>query len=186
MRADGLESFRSFPPILGRAPRVLVLGSMPSPASIAAGGYYGHPRNLFWPIMGELFGAGPELPYGERVRRLQRAGVAVWDVAHRCLRRKSADSSIAEVEPNDVPGLLARRRTIRALFFNGRTPAALFERLILPELGPRARALPRTVLPSTSPANASIPPAEKLRRWRALRDAVAAPHEREGPPAPRS
>ena len=62
---------------------VLVLGSMPGAASLARTEYYGHPRNAFWPIMGALFGAGPELPYAERTARLTAAGVQcelhLWD-----------------------------------------------------------------------------------------------------------
>ena len=60
---------RGFAPLVGRQPRLLILGSMPSEASIAAGEYYGLPRNAFWNIMGELYGAGRELDYAERRSR---------------------------------------------------------------------------------------------------------------------
>jgi hypothetical protein len=52
-----------FAPIEDTAAIVLVLGSMPGKASLAAGEYYAHPRNAFWTIMGELVGAHPDLPY---------------------------------------------------------------------------------------------------------------------------
>ena len=52
---------------------------MPGELSLKAGQYYAHPRNAFWRIMGELFGAAPSLPYQERVAILQSVGVALWD-----------------------------------------------------------------------------------------------------------
>ncbi|HRE16124.1 MAG TPA: DNA-deoxyinosine glycosylase, partial [Rhodocyclaceae bacterium] len=61
---------RSFPPLADAQARVLILGSMPGQASLSATQYYAHPRNAFWPIMGALVDAGPELPYPRRVERL--------------------------------------------------------------------------------------------------------------------
>ena len=58
---------QSFPPIVSQQSKLLILGSMPGEASLKAGQYYAHPRNAFWHIMGVLFGAGPSLPYQERV-----------------------------------------------------------------------------------------------------------------------
>ena len=66
-----MSRIKSFPPIVSDNSKVLILGSMPGEASLKAGQYYAHPRNVFWCIMGELFGAGPSLPYQERAARLQ-------------------------------------------------------------------------------------------------------------------
>ena len=159
------EPVTGFPPIEGAGARVLILGSMPSVESLRRTQYYGHPRNHFWPIMGELFGAGPDLPYAERVGKLTASGIAVWDVAHRCLRHASADASMADIEPNDIGGLLARQPDIRAVFCNGRKAEHLFARHIeLPDPG-RVRV---GYLPSTSPAHASRSLSAKLRAWRAV------------------
>ena len=99
----GLRLLRAFRRSRRRLARVLVLGSMPSVASLAKQEYYGHPRNAFWPIMGRLFGAGPELPYDQRKAVLCERGVAVWDVLKTCRRAGSLDTSIRvdSETPND-------------------------------------------------------------------------------------
>lgn len=162
---------RSFPPIAGADAVILILGSMPGAASLAAGQYYAHPRNAFWPIMGELVGARPALPYGERLAALKTARVAVWDVLRSCVRHGSLDARIETdtLAVNDFARFLRRHPGIAAVFFNGATAETLFRRHVLPDLpaGVAAR-LQCTRLPSTSPANASWSPLRKLSAWRAI------------------
>lgn len=157
----------SFPPISRRDARVLILGTMPSPASLAARQFYGHRQNAFWRIMGELFDAGRELPYTERTRRLKSRRVAVWDVLQQCERQGSLDSNIlvASEVANDFEGFFVRHRHVRAIFFNGARAEASFNRLVLPQLGSRLEAIPRERLPSTSPANATFTFDQKLAAW---------------------
>jgi double-stranded uracil-DNA glycosylase len=163
----------SFPPQVGAGCRVLVLGTAPSQRSLEMQQSYAHPQNLFWPFMGELYDAGPELPYDERIARLHRRGVGIWDVLESCERPGSLDSAIrvdSEV-PNDIPALLERHPTICALAVNGAKALQVFRRRIEPAIAPARRdGLLLLALPSTSPANASIPRARKLERWRAMLD----------------
>ena len=148
---------------------MLVLGTVPSIASLAMRQSYAHPHNLFWPFMGELYDAGPELSYAERVARLHARGVGIWDVLERCERRGSLDGDIvvASEVANDIPGLLVRHPTIAAVALNGAKALQVFERRIAPRVDP-TRPLEVLALPSTSPANASIPRARKLERWREM------------------
>lgn len=158
----------TFGPVASPQARVLVLGSMPGVASLAAGEYYAHPRNQFWPIMGALVGAGLELPYRKRIARLRTAGIALWDVVGECERPGSLDADIRRgtVKPNDLAGLLCRCPRIRAIFCNGQTAARLLKPL-LPSLRAAAqREFLVETLPSTSPAHAGMAITEKLRRWR--------------------
>ncbi|RMH01471.1 MAG: DNA-deoxyinosine glycosylase [Planctomycetota bacterium] len=166
MRVEG------FPPIEAPGARLLILGSMPSPASLAAGQYYGHPRNAFWWIMGELFGAGPELPYQERCRRLTAAGVAVWDSLRACVRPGSLDQAIepASEVANDFAALFERQPGIRRILFNGARAEQAFRRHSLPALARLPRPPVMRRLPSTSPAMAALRREEKLARWRAALD----------------
>lgn len=160
----------SFPPIAARDATVLILGSMPGKASLLANQYYAHPRNAFWPIMGELYGAGPDAPYARRVQVLKRAGVAVWDVLASCARAGSLDSDIDEdsIVPNDFVSFFRTHRRIDSVYFNGAKAEASFRRHVLPGLATTRLRMRR--LPSTSPANASWSHARKLQAWRRVRD----------------
>jgi len=165
-----------FAPIADARARVLVLGSMPSAASLAAGQYYAHPRNLFWPIAGELLGFDPALDYAARCDALRRHGVALWDVLASCTRPGSLDSAIVEssIVANDFAEFLAGHSRIRAIFFNGAKAEQAFARYARGAIEARLEGVRLTRLPSTSPANASIPLARKRAAWRAILDTEAA------------
>lgn len=160
---------QSFPYSADQHARVLILGSMPGEESLKQQQYYAHPRNLFWDIMGDLFGAGRDLPYETRLEKLRAQGIALWDVAHSCRRKGSLDSNMTDVAANDLQRLFAAAPQIHTVFFNGQTAAALFRKLVL--LNPD-RELQMITLPSTSPANASIQPAKKKAAWRKVQTAL--------------
>lgn len=159
-----------FPSVARTDARILILGSMPSAVSLAAVQYYAHPRNAFWPLMGELLGFDAALPYAGRLQQLQEHGVALWDVVHRCQRPGSLDASIRpdSVEANDFPAFFREHAHIRAVYFNGGTAARLYRRHVLPALDARWRGLPGRTLPSTSPAHAARTFAEKRAVWRCI------------------
>ena len=156
----------SFAPIAAPDATLLILGSMPGKASLLANQYYAHPRNAFWPIMGKLFGAGPDLHYARRVRVLRHAGVAVWYVLASCTRGSSLDSDIDEesIVANDFVSFFRAHPRIERVFFNGAKAGASFRRHVLPRLAATTLRFER--LPSSSPANASWSRARKLRAWR--------------------
>lgn len=163
----------SFPPQIAAGCRLLLLGTAPSVRSLAMQQSYAHPQNLFWPLMGEMFDAGPELDYAERIARLQARGIGIWDVLQYCERPGSLDSSIVRSSeiPNDIPGLLESHPGIVAIALNGGRAQQSFRRLVLPALeGHQAERIVLLDLPSTSPANASMTRAEKRKRWRVLLD----------------
>jgi hypoxanthine-DNA glycosylase len=165
-----LTPSRGFPPIAGPDARVLILGSLPGQASLAAGQYYAQPRNAFWRIMGELFDAGPAVPYALRARRLIEQRVALWDVCEAAHRPGSLDAAIdlSSVVVNDFARFFREHREIVAVFTNGGTATRFYRRLVLPQIGPAAMALPVYPLPSTSPAHAAMRFEQKLERWRGI------------------
>jgi hypoxanthine-DNA glycosylase len=159
---------QSFAPVEDGNARVLVLGSMPGKASLAAGQYYAHPRNLFWPIMGKMLGFHPDVAYQERLAALKANRIALWDVLASCERVTSLDAGIVGDSEmvNDFETFFNEHRRISDVFFNGRKAEQTFLKKVKPFLKPRRLAL--HLLPSTSPAHAAISYQEKLDAWRKI------------------
>lgn len=159
-----------FPPIVGESPRILVLGSMPSEASIAAGEYYAHRANRFWPLMARLFPeAADDLTSSDYVRRtaaLRRVGVALWDTIGTCEREGSSDSRIRRAEPNDLAKFLRECPSLTHVILNGRKSEAVWRRHAEAEVLLQRPDLIVRVCPSTSPANAALRLDDLVAAWR--------------------
>jgi hypoxanthine-DNA glycosylase len=156
-----------FPPLLGESPRLLILGSLPGQASLAAQQYYAMPRNAFWTVISAYTGVAATAPYTDRCAALIRIGIAVWDVCASAQRSGSLDAHIwrRSVRANPIGHFLAEQPSIRALLFNGQTAAQLYTRHIRPSLSGALAALPQYVLPSTSPAHAAVSVTAKSATW---------------------
>jgi len=157
-----------FAAVAEESARILILGSMPGRRSLDEQQYYAHPRNAFWPIIGELFGFDAQLPYIERLELLKRNHVALWDVAQHCIRPGSLDANISEAEANDFGAFLSSHPQIRAIYFNGRKAEELFRKLVLPGLADKHANIERHTLPSTSPAHAAVSIKRKLEAWKSI------------------
>lgn len=159
-----------FAPIENADITTLILGSLPSRRSIAERQYYAHPRNAFWRIMGELVGAGLDLPYAARTARLLGAGIGVWDVLRSSVRPGSMDADIdlRSATANDFASFLEAHASIRRICFNGRTAASLFRRFDCMPVSGALAEIERVTLPSTSAAFAAMPFDEKVSRWSIL------------------
>lgn len=135
-----------FAPIGKTDARVLIVGSMPGAASLAAGEYYAHPQNAFWRILFGFFGRPLPRDYEEKTRLIGENGLALWDTVQSCSREGSLDGNMRGIRPNDFEAFFAAYPQIRAVLCNGKTAYDLF-------LGVYKRE-DKTVLrmPSTSPA----------------------------------
>lgn len=157
-----MATVSSFPPLVGKNPRVLILGSMPGVKSLQAAQYYAHPQNAFWPILGTYCGFAADLPYAQRVQAVCDRGIAVWDVLQSCERAGSLDMAIVSTteRPNDLAGFCAAFPTLRGILCNGTKAATTLARCRSSLLA----AFEVVALPSTSPAH-TLARAEKARRW---------------------
>lgn len=152
----------AFPPVARADARVLILGSMPSAASLQQGFYYGHPRNAFWPILADVFGARVPQTIPEKIALLEAHRIALWDALESCEREGSLDSAIRAPRANDFEGLFARCPGIDRILFNGGAAKTLFTRHAARYLEGRTWLR----LPSTSPAH-TLSYERKLAQWRA-------------------
>ena len=130
--------------------------------------YYAHRRNAFWPIMGDLIGAVPALPYESRIQILKSASIALWDVLASCTRDSSLDSDIdaASASANDFESFFSTHPNITRVFFNGSMAEKSFHTLVRGTV--ESKLLHYQRLPSTSPANASMLYKQKLNAWQVI------------------
>ena len=147
-------------PVIAPDTRILILGSFPGAASLAAQQYYAHPRNQFWKLVGALVGEDLySLPYADRLPRLLAHRFGLWDVLAACEREGSLDSAIRHASPNDFAEFHTRFPMLRRVCFNGKTSGKF-----APVVG--AAGYATLVLPSSSAANAILSFDQKLCLWR--------------------
>ena len=109
----------------------------------------------------------PALPYEDRIALLRGAGFGLWDVIASARRRGSLDTSIRDAAHAPLADLVSGLPALRAVAFNGATSARIGRK----QLGNAPVAL--IDLPSSSPAYAAMPFANKRRHWLNLRQFLA-------------
>lgn len=149
-------------PVIDSRIRILILGSFPGAASLAAQQYYAHPRNGFWRLVSALADEDlASLPYADRLPRLLAHRIGLWDVLGACEREGSLDSAIRRPAANDFERLHHLCPALETVGFNGQASGKF-----APQFA--AAGYRTVVLPSSSPAHAGMKFEEKLERWREL------------------
>jgi TDG/mug DNA glycosylase family protein len=167
---------RGLPPVIARDTRVLILGSFPGEASLAAKQYYAHPRNHFWPLIGAILGIPiAAMPYRRRLSTLRECGIGLWDVIVACERHGSLDGAIRNAEHGEIERVRRVAPRLELVCFNGKTAARAAPAW-------REAGYATLVLPSSSPAY-TRPFAEKLAAWNTILGALAdgGPDSRQNP-----
>ena len=158
------ERKSGIPPIIAPDARLLILGSLPGDASLAAARYYAHPRNLFWRLLGGVLGCElAAMNYDARLAALARAQIGLWDVIASAQRPGSLDTAMRAIEANPLAECCERLPHLRAVAFNGASAAKIGRRALS---GQTRLAL--IDLPSSSPAHAAMSAADKAARWAQL------------------
>ncbi|POB00503.1 DNA-deoxyinosine glycosylase [Chromobacterium sinusclupearum] len=160
---------RCFAPVVNSHTRLLILGSLPGDASLAAGQYYAYPHNKFWELLGAVIRVDLRaLPYPARLESLLAHGVGLWDVIAQAERKGSLDAAIRNQKHNALLDLLGGLPALRAVAFNGGTAAKIGRR----QLKSCGDDLLLIDLPSSSPAH-TLPLEAKAQAWSVLREALA-------------
>src|SRR5208282_677908 len=153
---------RGFAPVVDANIEILLLGSFPSTASLGKRQYYAHPQNQFWRLVGAVIEEPlSEMDYKQRLQTLLKHHIGLWDVIGACRRYGSLDSNIRDPKHNDFARVTRVARKLRYICFNGKTAgkhAPSFEKWGYRTL----------VLPSSSPAHATLRFEEKLKEWRKI------------------
>ena len=150
-----------FPPVADENARVLILGSLPSEASRAAGFYYMNPRNRFWSMMTALLGEEfTAMNATEKAAALTRHRIALSDVISSCEIHRSSDASIKAALRNEDITAIFHQADIKKVLLNGGKAHSLFLKYF-PEYKDLAH-----LMPSTSPANARLSLADLIATWK--------------------
>ena len=151
------------PPLYDSESQILILGSFPSVKSREGQFFYHHPQNRFWKVLAAVWDEPIPGTIEEKTAFLHSHHIALWDVIGSCEIAGSSDSSIRQVEPNDLSPILAGAK-IRRIFCNGSTSLQYYKRYTEARIG-----MPATQLPSTSPANAAWSLEKLTKAWAVIR-----------------
>ena len=157
------------PDVLAPGLRVVFCGINPGRWSATAGAHFANPRNDFWRLLHDA-GFTPRLLAPREQHELPSFGLGVTNAALRTTRG-SGDLRRADFQDAEerLERIAADLRPRWIAFVGKEAYRGTFRDR--PELGEQERRLGETrlfVLPSTSPANAAVPYAERLRRFREL------------------
>ena len=167
--AEAVSDVSAVPDVLAPDLDCVFCGINPGRVSAAARAHFANPRNDFWRLLHDA-GFTPRLYDPSEQFELLPLGYGVTNAAYR------TTPGSGDLRRGDFDGgrlvAMARELRPRAVAFVGKEAyrGAFGKRA---ELGPQLASIDETglfVLPSTSPANAAVPYAERLRWFRALRE----------------
>ena len=150
---------KGFDPIIAPCPYVMILGSMPSVASLEKQEYYGFKHNRFWKIMNHMFQM-PIDTYEQKKQIILTHHMILWDVIGECEREGSLDNAIRHEKVNDIAYLIQAHPTVRMVICNGKKSYDLYQKHF------HAIQIPCMYLPSTSNANRTIKEQALFEAWK--------------------
>lgn len=159
-----MKEYHLIEPIYDKDSKILILGSFPSVKSREANFFYHHPQNRFWRVLATVYQDTVPEEIADKKAFLKRHQIALWDVIASCNIKGSSDSSISDVEVNDL-NMIITNSSVKHIYTNGNLADKLYHRYFDTIID-----LPVTKLPSTSPANAAYSLDKLLIYWRVINE----------------
>lgn len=159
-----MKEYHLIEPIYDKDSKILILGSFPSVKSREANFFYHHPQNRFWRILAAVYQDDLPQEIADKKAFLKRHQIALWDVIASCNIKGSSDSSISDVEVNDL-NMIINNSSVKHIYTNGNLADKLYHRYFNKVID-----LPVTKLPSTSPANAAYSLDKLLLYWHVINE----------------
>lgn len=158
-----MREYHLLEPIYNKKSKILILGSFPSVKSREANFYYHHPQNRFWKILASIYNEPLPQTIDDKKDFLIKHQIALWDVISSCEIVGSSDSTIRNVEINDLNKIIMNSQ-INHIYTNGNLADKLYHRYF-----DKIIDLPATKLPSSSPANASYSLEKLISCWSVIK-----------------
>ena len=152
--------YHPFKPIIDKNSKILILGTFPSIKSFEKSFYYSHPRNQFFSLLADTFNEKRPTSIPEKIELLKKHNIALWDMVKGANRKNSLDSSLKDIQLNDIKSLLDRYPNIKLIAFTSKTAERLFKKLNID--------FPTAYLPSPSPAYAKMRYEDKLKVYKEI------------------
>lgn len=142
---------------------IIILGSFSSVKSREEGFYYAHPQNRFWKVLSKIYDVNID-DINSKKEFLTSYDIALYDVCAACEIKKSSDSTISKVVPNDILTIIKSSK-IKKVYLNGKTAYNLYNKYLKEILN-----IEGILLPSTSPANAKYSLDDLVKEYSVIRD----------------
>lgn len=142
-----MKVVHTFKPIYNKKSKILILGSFPSVKSREDNFYYAHPKNRFWKLISKILNTKEPITIEDKTKLILNNKLAIYDVIKSCEIQGSSDSSIKNVEINDI-NYIIKNSSIEKIIFNGNKAYELYNKYEINKFSNTK------VLPSSSPANA--------------------------------
>ena len=150
--------YHNIKPIYNEESKILILGSFPSVKSREVNFYYAHPQNQFFKILSNVFNE----EINDKNDFLYKHNIALWDVVKSCTIEGSNDSSIKNIEVNNIEDLI-KKSNITTIFTTGKKAYNLYQKYLEKRIGIKA-----IYLPSSSPVYQKMSIAEKVEKYKII------------------